>query len=84
MLVVATLWLLSLVFPFGGPQRHPLLAVAGVLLFVALATGALCLAFTPLAFRVRKSPPPRAIAIAAVLIGVLPLATLRALAVWPH
>ena len=76
MLVVVTLWLLSLAFPFHGPQLHPLLVVAGMLQFVALFTGLLCLLFTPLAYRVRRTSPPRAIAIAAVLIGLAPVVTL--------
>jgi hypothetical protein len=80
MIVVAALGLLSLVFPFRGPQTHPLLVVAGMLLIVALATGVLCLGLTPLAYRVRSTHPPRAIAIAAVLIGLAPLLTLIALA----
>jgi hypothetical protein len=49
---------------------------------VALATGALCLGLTPLAYRVRRAAPPRAIAIAAVLIGLTPLVTLIVLALF--
>lgn len=83
MLVVVALGVLSLIFPFAGP-RNPFWAVASVLLFVALATGLLCLVFTPLAYRVRQIPPPRAVAIAAVLIGALPIVTLAVLALIPH
>jgi hypothetical protein len=84
MIVVAALWLLSLVFPFADPRAHPLVVVAGMLLFVALATGLLCLLFTPLAYRVRRTAPPRTIAVAAVLIGLAPLITLIVLAIAPH
>ena len=84
MIVVAGLWLLSLALPFAGPRAHPLIVVAGMLLFVALATGLLCLLFTPLAYRVRKTAPPRSIAVAAVLIGLSPIITFAVLAVLPH
>jgi len=57
----------------GAGGRHPLANVAGMLLAVALLTGVLCLLFTPLTYRVRRTPPPRSIAIAAVLIGLAPL-----------
>ena len=76
MLVVLALWLISLAFPFQGPRPHPLLVVAGMLQFVALFTGLLCLLFTPLAYRVRRTSPPRPITIAAVLIGLAPIVTL--------
>ncbi|HZN34234.1 MAG TPA: hypothetical protein VFB80_10460, partial [Pirellulaceae bacterium] len=65
-------------------RAHPLIVVAGMLLFVALATGLLCLLFTPLAYRVRKTAPPRSIAVAAVLIGLSPIITFAVLAVLPH
>jgi hypothetical protein len=81
--VALALWLVSLAFPFAGPRAHPLVVVAGMLLFVALATGLLCLLLTPLAYRVRNSAPPRAIGIAAVLIGLAPMVTLIVLALWP-
>jgi hypothetical protein len=84
MLVVAGLWLLSFVFPFAGPRAHPLVVVAGMLLFVALATGLLCLLFTPLAYRVRQTAPPRTVAVVAVLIGLSPLITFVVLAIVPH
>src|SRR5687768_1150737 len=58
----------------GAGGRHPLANVAGMLLAVALLTGVLCLLFTPLTYRVRRTPPPRSIAIAAVQIGLAPLA----------
>lgn len=80
MLVVAILWVLSYVFPFRGPT-HPLIFVAHMLLFVAVATGILCLVFTPLAYRVRRVAPPRAIAIAAVVIALSPLITMLVLGI---
>lgn len=79
MLVIAALWVLSYIFPFHG-RAHPLIVVATMLLFVAATTGVLCLGFTPLAYRVRLTAPPRAIAIAAVLIALSPLVTFVVLA----
>jgi hypothetical protein len=52
-----------------------------MLLFVAVATGILCLVFTPLAYRVRRVAPPRAIAIAAVVIALSPLITMLVLGI---
>lgn len=59
-------------------NQPPLLTISGVLLMVALLTGILCLLFTGLAFRIRRTPPPRSIAIAAVLVGLAPIAALVA------
>jgi hypothetical protein len=73
LIVVLALRLLMVSFPSAAGGVHPLGRMATVLLFVTIATGALCLAFTPLTYRVRRTPPPRSITIGAVVIGVLPL-----------
>jgi hypothetical protein len=73
LVVVLALWLLMAGFPVATGGVHPLERMASVMLFVTVATGALCLVFTPLAMRVRQTPPPRAITIAAVVIGILPV-----------
>jgi len=79
MLVVVALSLIAAIFP--TPQgSHPLYGIAAVLLFLAMVTGTLCLAFTMLVMRTRTISPPRAITIAAVIIGIAPfigLAVLR-------
>ena len=80
MLVAAAAWALMLAFPPPAGQGHPLGLFPGTLTFVAAATGALCLILTFVATRVRKSPAPRAITIAAVLIGAAPWITIAALA----
>jgi hypothetical protein len=64
----------------GGGGRHPLATVAEMLLAVAAFTGLLCLLFTPLTLRIRRSQPPRSIVICAVLIGLAPLAMIAAVA----
>jgi hypothetical protein len=73
LVVVLALWLLMASFPLAAGGVHPLGRMAAVLLFVTIATGILCLAFTPLVYRVRRTPPPRSITIGAVVIGVFPL-----------
>jgi hypothetical protein len=78
--VVILLHVLMAAFPVAAGGVHPLMRMAGVMLFAALATGLLCLAFTPLALRVRKTPPPRSITVAAVVIGVLPMVVVAFLA----
>ncbi len=76
MLTILALRLLMLAFPVAPGEDHPLGRMSGVLLFVALITGVVCLAFTPLVYRVRKVPPPGPITVGAVLIGLAPLVLL--------
>jgi hypothetical protein len=71
--VVLALRLLMLAFPVAGVRVQPLAQAADVLLFVAIMTGVLCLALTPLVYRVRLAPPPRQITVAAVAIGIAPI-----------
>jgi uncharacterized membrane-anchored protein len=71
--VVLALRFLMLAFPVAGGRIHPLGQAAGVLLFVAITTGVLCLALTPLVYRVRTVPPPRPVTIAAIAIGLAPI-----------
>jgi len=75
MLVALTLLLIAGIFP--APEGvHPLLGITAVLLFLAIVTGTLCLAFTLLVQRTRAITPPRAIIIAAVMIGIAPFVSL--------
>jgi hypothetical protein len=83
MAVVGLLHLGMAVTPVAAGGLHPLARISGVMLFVAIVTGVLSLVLTPLAYRVRMVPPPRAITIAAVLIGLLPLVVLVVLALFP-
>ena len=46
--------------------------IPGSLGFTALATGAVCLALTPIVHRIRAVPPPLAIEIVAVVAGGIP------------
>jgi hypothetical protein len=76
LIVVLALRLLMLLLPAARGGAHPLASVAGMLLLVSLTTGVVCLLLTPLAYRVRRDPPPRAITIAAILIGLAPIVTI--------
>ena len=78
--VVILLHLLMAAFPVAAGGVHPLAQMAAVILFVAVVTGAMCLALTPLALRVRATPPPRSVTVAAVVIGMLPIVVLVVLA----
>jgi hypothetical protein len=76
MFVVLAFQFLMIAFPVAGGRDHPLGRIAGVLHFVALITGIACLALTPLVYRIRGTPPPRAITVGAVMIGVSPMVLL--------
>ena len=73
--VAAPIWLVSRKLGPGGPQ-NPLAAIALVMLMVAALTGLTSLVLTPFALRIRQIPPPGAITIAAVLIGLAPFLAL--------
>jgi hypothetical protein len=72
-LVVLALRLLMLAFPAAAAGAHPLERTSGILLFVALTTGLMCLLLTPLALMVRRIAPPRAVTVGAILIALSPL-----------
>jgi hypothetical protein len=73
-------WGALLAFPAPRGASHTFGFLPNLLLFVSGTTGILCLVLTLVAHRVRATPPPRAITIAAALIGVAPLVTIAILA----
>jgi len=79
--VVLALRLLMLALPVAAGRVHPLSQAAGVLLFVAITTGVMCLALTSVIYRVRAIPPPRPVTIGAIAIGIAPIVLLVLLAV---
>jgi hypothetical protein len=79
LIVVGTRLLLAAV-PAAARDAHPLTTIGGVILLVAVTTGGLCLLLTPLVYRARRSSPPQPITVAAILIGVAPLALMVVLA----
>ena len=78
-LLALVMWLVarSAGIPVGQPNA--LAVIPGVMLMVAVFTGILALILTPITLRTRRSPPPRTITIAAVVIGVLPLLIIAAI-----
>jgi len=60
--------------PDTTPTVPQLMTVA--LFFAALVTGVLCLALTPLVWRLRQIKPPLAIVATALVVGLAPLVTL--------
>jgi hypothetical protein len=54
--------------------------LSGLMIVIAAVTGLLCLVLTVAVYRVRRDPPPLAITVAAVIVGVLPLTLLFLLA----
>jgi hypothetical protein len=82
LVVTVVLHLLMAALPAAGSSVHPLKAMAVVILLTAAATGLLCLGLTPLALRVRRTPPPRSITIAAVVVGLLPWLVIAIQAAW--
>ena len=63
-------------YPPPPREVHPLGFMPGLFLMVAIVTGLMCLVLMPVVYRVRRDPPPRPIAIAAVIVSLLPLATM--------
>lgn len=61
-------------FPPQKGDAQPFAFVPGLFLLVATITGLICLTLTPVVYRVRRDPPPRSIAMFAVVAGLLPLA----------
>lgn len=57
----------------GGSDR--LQVLSGTLLLVAVLAGVLTLILTPVTLRLRNIPPPYPIVVSAVVIGLIPLAT---------
>lgn len=75
---LASLTVLVVARPVPPVEGRPQLAaaLAGGLLLAALVTGAACLLLTPIVWRLRKSKPPLAVGMAAVLVGLAPMITL--------
>jgi len=59
----------------GNSDETPaaLRMLPGWLLAVALITGVLCLLLTPLAYRLRRAPPPTGVTLIAAAVGASPL-----------
>lgn len=60
-----------------------LLLLSNVMLLVAAVTGVVCLIVTPIVYRWRDTPPPRAITQFAIVAGSLPIVVLVVMLAWP-
>jgi hypothetical protein len=76
MIVVAGLRVFLWQYPPEGDQTQPIQLMPGLFLIVALTTGLLCLILTPVVHRFRVVAPPRQVSVVAVVVSLLPLATL--------
>src|SRR5262249_39314025 len=76
MLTVLALHLLMLAFPVARGGQHTLAQDSRFLLLSALISGTGFVSFSPLFYRVLKTPPPSSITVAAVMIGVAPIVLL--------
>ena len=75
-LVAVAAYAAMLYYPGPVDKPHPLGLLSNTLFFVAILSGLLCLALTPLAYRIRRQKPPTMIIMAAVVAGALPLIVL--------
>jgi hypothetical protein len=80
-IVGLAMWALAQSAGIPADRPNALMLVAGTLLFVAILTGLLVLALTPLVYRVRKSRPPLVVTIFALIIAAIPLIVFLALAI---
>ncbi len=69
-------WALALLFVDSHEEFKPLRTLPGLLLFLAVITGIVCLALGPIAQWLRKTRAPTSVFVTAMVIGVLPLINL--------
>jgi hypothetical protein len=81
--VALGMWVLARSAGIPANRPNALLLVSSTLLFVAILTGILALALTPLIYRIRKSRPPTVVTIAAIAIAATPLIVILCLALVP-
>ena len=79
-LVALAMWLVARAAGIPAGRPNALLLVPATLMMVALLTGVALLLITPLAYRVRRSRPPTAITVAALVIGIAPVITVAVVA----
>ncbi|MCI0361711.1 MAG: hypothetical protein L0211_24770 [Planctomycetaceae bacterium] len=72
-LVALVTWLFARGAGIPADRPNALLLVPTTLMMVALLTGILLVSITPLVYRIRRSPPPMAITVAAIVIAISPL-----------
>jgi hypothetical protein len=78
--VAFAMWLVARQVQVPVDRPNALYLIPSTLMIVAVISGLLVLTLTPITYYVRKARPPRAVTIVAVLIALLPIATIVALA----
>jgi hypothetical protein len=79
--VALATWLVARAANIPAGRPNALLLVPTTLMMVALLTGLLAIALTPVVYRVRKARPPLAITLIALAIAVTPLITVTFFAI---
>jgi hypothetical protein len=79
--VAVVMWLIARNAGIPADQPNALYMIPQTLLLVAFVAGVVSLLLTPLVYRLRRARPPIQITIAAMLIGLLPIATIVGMAV---
>jgi hypothetical protein len=75
-ILALVLWLLGRLWPGAAvEQAGPWLMLPLLALFVAAVSGLVCLVLTPIVYRLRQVPPPRAVTVFALVVSGIPLGT---------
>ncbi len=74
---VVSLVSLALILVFAEEQEIAIqqAALPGLILFIGIITGIICLVLVPVVHQVRRVPPPRSVTIFVVAVGLTPTAT---------
>jgi hypothetical protein len=80
LLIAGLAFVAALSFTLAPAVEKNVVRLAGLMTLIAAVTGLLCLVLTVVVYRVRRDPPPIAITVAAVVVGVFPISLLLFLA----
>jgi hypothetical protein len=76
LVLAGIIFLVTQTVPLSPIASRNLASLEGLLTITAAITGLLCLVLTVVVYRVRQTPPPISITVAAVIAGILPMALL--------
>jgi vacuolar-type H+-ATPase subunit I/STV1 len=79
--VAFAMWLVARQVQVPVDRPNALFLIPSTLMIVAVISGLLVLALSPITYYVRKARPPRAVTIVAVLIALLPMISIAMIAV---
>lgn len=71
--VAELVWFVLRLMPHLFEDRERWLALLTVIFGIALLSGVVTLAVTPIVIRLRKTRPPRPVTVSSVFVGILPL-----------